>query len=63
MRFRFAAERCPRCHTGAMEKVNTLTPWRTRLFFIGGGAASLVWAITLYWSLVANRYLDTPWTL
>lgn len=46
-----------------MEKVKANFNWRARLFLIGGAAASVVWAVTLYWSLVANRYLDTPWTL
>ena len=46
-----------------MKTEKAILNWRSRLFLIGGGAASVIWAVTLYWSLVANRYLDTPWIL
>ena len=37
--------------------------WKGRLFLIGGAIATVAWAITLYWSLVAHRVIDSPWTL
>lgn len=46
-----------------METKKTPLSWRSRFVLLAGALISVIWAITLYWSLVANRYLETPWTL
>lgn len=52
------------CHT-----VNVIDSNQKRLtkkgivFLVGGALATIIWAVTLYWSLVANRVLDGPWVI
>ncbi len=36
---------------------------KVRLFWSGLVTAGVVWAVTLYWTLVSHGYLDTPWSV
>tara|TARA_Y100001934_G_C11819833_1_gene525645 strand:+ start:230 stop:433 length:204 start_codon:yes stop_codon:yes gene_type:complete len=40
-------------------KYNTVG-WNVYLFLLEGGLATAVWAVTLRWSLEANRIIDSP---
>ncbi len=37
--------------------------WKQKALWMGASAATLAWSITLYWSLVAHGYVQTPWVL
>ena len=37
--------------------------WKGYFALVGGSLVTLVWSVTLYFTLVTNRVLDSPWVL
>lgn len=37
--------------------------WKSYAALFGGGVVTIVWSITLYFTLVTNRVVDSPWVL
>ena len=37
--------------------------WKGYIALVGSGLVTLVWSVTLYFTLVTNRIIASPWVL